>query len=212
MTLAWEPDEEDLAFWRVYGPWEPLDLAGVTGLLEGLGAPWWVVGGQAIEAFSGVARAHEDLDISFFPSAFQAVREQVRGRYDLWSNNGGTFRVVSDASPEPLDPLAQVWLREHALAPWVLDAIPTPQVDGRWQSRRHDWFTAELDEVTWVDDSTGIRFLAPEVVLLFKAGRQHPKDEIDLRSALPRMTSKQRELLRERITRAHPRHGWLAVI
>lgn len=211
MTLAWEPDEEDLAFWGVYGPWEPLDLAGVTDLLAGFEAPWWVVGGQAIEAFSGVRRAHEDLDISFFPNAFPAFRDQVKDRFHVWSNDGGTLRVVSDDQPLPLDPLAQVWLREHALAPWVLDAIPTPQVDGRWRSRRHDWFTADLDDVTWVDES-GIRFLDPEVVFLFKARQQRPKDEIDLRSALPRMSLEQRKRLRDNIVRAHPGHDWLDVV
>ncbi len=211
MTSAWEPDEEDLAFWRLYGPWEPLDLDGIARLLAGFGEPWWVVGGQAIEAFSGVHRVHEDLDISFFPNAFPAFRDQVKDRYHVWCNDGGTLRVASDTSPAPLEPLAQVWLREHALAPWVLDAIPTPQVDGRWQSRRHEWFTADLDDVTWVDDA-GVCFLVPEVVLLFKARQQRPKDELDLRAALPRMSAGQRAALRENIARAHPGHDWLDVV
>ena len=45
---------EDLEFYRWYGPWEPLRPSGVASLLDGLDAPWWIVGGWAIEAFTAV--------------------------------------------------------------------------------------------------------------------------------------------------------------
>ncbi len=34
-------------------------------MLAGLDAPWWVCGGSAVEAFTGVARRHDDIDIGF---------------------------------------------------------------------------------------------------------------------------------------------------
>jgi hypothetical protein len=33
-------------------------------VLAGLDVPWWVAGGWAVEAFTGVARSHEDIDLS----------------------------------------------------------------------------------------------------------------------------------------------------
>ena len=33
-------------------------------LLDGYGANWWVVGGWAAQAFTGVTRPHEDVDIA----------------------------------------------------------------------------------------------------------------------------------------------------
>ena len=57
-------DPEDAEFYRWYGAWQPLDPAGVAALMAGFDRPWWLVGGWSIEAFTGVAREHEDVDLS----------------------------------------------------------------------------------------------------------------------------------------------------
>ena len=60
------PEEvaEDEEFFRWYGPWEPLDPDGVAVLMAGFDRPWWIVGGWSIEAFTGVPREHEDVDLT----------------------------------------------------------------------------------------------------------------------------------------------------
>jgi hypothetical protein len=36
----------ETAYWaRLYGRWEPFDIAGVTAFMNGFTRPWWVVGG-----------------------------------------------------------------------------------------------------------------------------------------------------------------------
>jgi len=57
--------EEDRQFYRWYGPWAPLTPAEVAARLEGLDACWWIVGGWAVDAFTGVSREHEDVDVAF---------------------------------------------------------------------------------------------------------------------------------------------------
>ena len=156
--------------------------------------PWWIVGGQAIEAFTGVTREHEDVDISIFTSDFQALRAHIGDRFHLWSNDGGLLRHITDEHPEPLAPLAQTWVREHATAPWVMDFILNGEGDGIWAARRDIDFTAPLDEVTWMSPE-GIRYLNPEIVLFFKARLQRPKDQVDLASCLPRLSHEQRTWL-----------------
>ena len=127
---------EDLEFHAIYGEWDPLSIAELSGLMQGFGHPWWIIGGHAIEAFTGIPRPHGDIDLSFFPEAFEDFRKQLDGKYHLWSNHGGTFRHIDADHPEPLHPLAQVWARRKAQSPWVLDAAPTPSVSGSWQSKR----------------------------------------------------------------------------
>ena len=64
----WVPPSE---FERIYGPqlsWTPAEA---RDLLEGLPVPWWVAGGWAIEAFTGVAREHEDIDLSILRETCQ---------------------------------------------------------------------------------------------------------------------------------------------
>lgn len=202
------PDEEDAHFVRVYGPWQPLVPEELQRMLHGFPHPWWIVGGHAMEAFHRAGRFHEDLDVSFFPSALTDLRRHLGDGYVLWSNHGGTFRVIDDQRPEPLDPLAQVWVRESALSPWLMDCVPSPEVEGRWQSKRDESHVADLDDVTWVDDR-GIRFLNPEVVLLFKAAAHRPKDEYDLERAWPLLGPEKQAWLVEAVRRQDAGHPWL---
>ena len=205
---AWEPDEEDIAFCNVYGDWDPLTPAELADLMAGFPEPWWVVGGYAMQAFTGVRRFHEDIDMVVFPDAVPALRAQLGDTFHLWCNDGGTFRVLDDKHPEPLDPLCQIWMRENARTPWRVDCIPNPKRDGRWVSRHDDTLEADLEEVTWVA-ADGIRYLNPEVALLFKARQLRRKDEIDLANAWPLMTAGQRTWLREAVHRTYgPDHAW----
>jgi hypothetical protein len=68
---------EEHAFLRRYGPWAPLDPAGVAAFMAGFERPWWVVGGWAIEAFTGARREHEDVDVSILARDVPALREHV---------------------------------------------------------------------------------------------------------------------------------------
>lgn len=205
---AWEPDEEDIAFYKVYGDWDPLTPAELADLMTGFPEPWWIVGGHAMEAFTGVRRFHEDIDMVVFPDAVPALRTQLGDTFHLWCNHGGTFRVLDDEHPELLDPLCQVWMRENARSPWRVDCILNPKRDGRWVSRRDDTLEADLEDVTWVA-ADGVRYLNPEVALLFKARQMRRKDEIDLANAWPLMTADQRTWLLEAVHRTYgPDHGW----
>ena len=206
--LAWTPTAEDVAFFDVYGAWDPLTPAELARLMEGFARPWWLVGGHAIEAFTGVRRHHEDIDLVILTSDFPELRAQLGDTFHLWSNTGGTFRVIDDEHPEPAHPLSQIWMRENARSPWRVDCPLNPEVDGRWQSKRDESHVADIDEVTWMADD-GIRYLNPEIVLLFKSRMAREKDSVDLANAWPLMSESQRGWLREAVRRVEPRSPWL---
>ena len=197
------------AFFKVYGDWDPLSPAELAVLMTGFPGPWWVVGGHAVEAFSGVPRAHEDIDMAVFIESVPALRVQLGGTFHLWSNHGGTFRIIDDEHPEPLHPLSQIWMRRDARSPWQVDCLLTASVDGRWQSKRDPEFVADLDAITWIADD-GVRYMNPEVALLFKAKQHRVKDLADLNNAWPRMTTQQRRWLRDAVRGLHPDHPWQA--
>lgn len=207
MNLDGTPDEEDIAFYATYGEWQPLTVTELSDLMRGFPHPWWLVGGHAIDAFTGVPRPHADIDVSFFSHSTPDFRKHLGGRYHLWSNYGGTFRLLDDKHPEPLHPLAQIWARENAQSPWVLDGVPNPSVAGRWQSKRDDEHVADLDQVTWVDDHQ-MRFLNPEVVLLFKAAQNREMDRFDLDNVWPLLTGEERQWLRDAVRRFDREHPW----
>lgn len=206
----WDPDEA-LHWERWYGPWRSLTPTDAAVLMDGMDAPWWVVGGHAIEAFTGVSRPHEDLDLGFFGCDVPALRRHLGDRYHLWSVDDGMLRPLDERFPEPLSRVGQIWIREHAEAPWLVDAVLTPDVGGRWQSKRDDEHVAELDEVTWVDGE-GIRYLNPEIVLLFKARSDRRKDRRDLEVTWPRLDDDRRAWLAASVARLYPMHPWNAVL
>jgi hypothetical protein len=56
----------------------------------------------------------------------------------------------------------------------------------------------------------GIPFVAPEIVLLFKAKAARPKDESDAAVVLPTLDAAQRAWLAAALDRVHPGHPWRA--
>jgi len=202
---------DDAEFERLYGPWEGLDPDGAARLMADFPGSWWVVGGWAIEAFTGIRRGHEDIDVVIFRRDLPAFLELVRGRYDVWSAGAGAIRPVNEDWPEPHADAGQVWLREHARAPWVLDCLLNEDRDGRWVSRREEW-SVPLEEVTWVA-ADGIRYMHPEVVLQHKALQDRPKDRADLAAALPRLSPEQHAWLRDGVLRVYgAEHPWAALV
>ena len=199
-------DAEGQAFQRLYGPWRPLSLEESKDLLDPLGLEWWVVGGLAIKAFTGVSRPHEDIDIGMFRRDVLRLRDGLRGSYHVWAAGQTGLRPLEDPEQEMPDWADQVWLREHALAPWRADVVLGPDRDGRWVSRRDRDFDAPLDEVTF--EQGGVRYLNPEVVLSFKAKARRHKDEHDLDAALPLLSDRARDFLADYLDRKEPGHPW----
>ncbi len=107
-----------------------------------------------------------------------------------------------------LDVRSQVWVRRSAGDPWVIDLVITPDRDGLWTSKRDPDHVAPLDDVTWVDDG-GVRWLRPEVTLLYKAVLHRPKDDRDLAVTWPLLGAAEQEWLRGSVERLYPQHPWL---
>ena len=204
------PEEiaEDEEFYRWYGPWAPLDPDGLVEFMAGFTRPWWIVGGWSIEAFTGRPREHEDVDLSILACDLPAFREHVGDAWNLWSSHGGTLRPFSDRHPEVLDVGSQVWIRRSARDPWVIDLPITPDRDGLWTSKRDPEHVAALEDVTWVD-GRGVRYLRPEITLLYKAVLRRPKDDRDLAVTWPLLGAAAQEWLREAVGRLYPEHPWL---
>ncbi|MEV5962110.1 hypothetical protein AB0L70_10120 [Kribbella sp. NPDC051952] len=204
-------DPEELAFQRLYGPWKVSTPADAQETFEGFDGDWWVNGGYAIEAFTGVRREHEDVDVSFWRRDIEKLRLYLKDRYDLWSNAGGRLQPLTDERPEQPEDADQIWIRRHALAPWEFDLQPNPDRNDRWVFRRDPTLDFALDEITWIG-ADGIRYLNPEMALAYKARLDRPKDKQDLAAALPLLSATRRTWLADMIERLHPGHPWLASI
>jgi hypothetical protein len=201
--------DEDAEFFRWYGAWEPLDPPGLAELMHGFPRPWWVVGGWSIEAFTGVAREHEDVDLSILACDAPYLREHLGADWCLWSNAGGTLRPLNDRFPDLLAPDCQVWIRRDAWSPWVVDVPVTPDRGGLWTSKRWPDHVVPLEEAIWVA-ADGIRYSNPEIALHYKARSRRAKDELDLERTWPLLSDAKRTWLLEAIRATEGAdHPWL---
>ena len=206
-----EEEAEEEAFLALYGPWAALTPSGVADLLAGFDRPWWIVGGWAIDAATGVAREHEDVDVSMLASDVPALYDHLHDEWHLWNQVEGTLTPLRADHREALDPTAQIWVRRDARSPWVVDIILIPDRDGLWVSKRDPEHVAPVEEITWLH-SDGVRYQRPEIVLLSKALKARPKDQRDLRTAWPFLDEQARAWLSGSIARLYPDHAWLALM
>lgn len=203
-----EEISEDETFEALYGAWKPFDPGGVREFLDGFDGPWWIIGGWSIDAFTGRPRHHEDIDVSILSRDVPTLREHVGDRWHLWNAFDGALRPVTDRHPDLVSPESQIWVRRDAASPWVVDIPITPDEDGHWTNKRLPEQVAPVEQVTWLADD-GIRYLNPEITLLFKAKLGRRKDHRDFQTTWPLLSSAQQSWLRDVVHRLHPDHDWL---
>lgn len=198
---------EDADFYRWYGTWSAYKPAEVARRFAGMPAPWWVIGGWAIEAFTSVPREHDDIDVAFFRDDLPAVLAHLAPDHCVWTNLSGTIRPLR--KPEDLlEGSRQLWVRPNSASPWVMDLAMTPHKGDIWMAPRDLAIERPLDEATFVG-ADGIRYLRPELVLFMKARWARWRDDRDLEVTLPRLDDASRAWLRESIALAYPGHRWL---
>ncbi|HUS14408.1 MAG TPA: hypothetical protein VM536_05235 [Chloroflexia bacterium] len=193
------------------------ELRAVARFSEGLGAPWWIAGGWAIDCWLGtVSREHEDIEISVLRRdqahlyAYCGDWPRFTPRDDVW--------VPMQPGEELVFPEFQVQVRPPATDVAMYLGLPDEfefmlnNVESdEWIFRpeptiRRAWHLLRLPAPgdLWVT--------APEAVLLHKGRHHRPKDEQDFAVALPRMSSEQRAWLRASLAQIRPADPWLAVL
>ncbi|HEX6336758.1 MAG TPA: hypothetical protein VFZ85_07390 [Jiangellaceae bacterium] len=210
VPLGRSPEEqaEEDAFQALYGAWAPMEPGEFAKEMNGFDRPWWVVGGWAIEAATGFRREHDDTDVSILARDVPAFVVFMKSRWHVWNNVSGILRPLGDRCSTVDEPGSQLWLRANAASPWIVDIPLTPDVDGLWSNKFLSEHVAPVEDVTWVADD-GIRYLLPEIVLVYKARLHRAKDEPDFEAALPFLDDHRRAWMREALQSLTPGHHWL---
>ncbi|MEU6835142.1 nucleotidyltransferase domain-containing protein [Streptomyces rubiginosohelvolus] len=198
------PSEIEALGSRWASAWTPDEVAR---RLAGVGAPWCVAAGWALDLFRGrQTRAHGDIEIAVPAGRFPEVRRRFPGyAFDA----AGSGRIWEDAAPDVLAAVHQTWVRDPATGDYLLDVFREPHDGDTWICRRDESIRRPYDEIVH-HTRDGIPYLAPELVLLFKAKHARPKDQADFDATVPYLSPEQRASLAGLLDRVHPGHPWSA--
>jgi hypothetical protein len=187
--------------------WDAWHPRAVADRLAGVGVPWYVAAGWAVDLFrGGRPRAHEDLEIAVPAAGFAAVAARFP-ELEFWVPGD---RVVTPV-PRRMAEHHQTWAYDPVGRAWRFDVFREPHDGDTWICRRDERIRLPYGElVRWTAD--GIPYLRPDVALLFKAKAARGKDEADLAGALPLLSPAERAWLAGALARVHPGHPWLARI
>ena len=198
------PAEIDALDARWSSCWTPNEVAH---RLTGIATPWCVAAGWALDLFLGrQTREHVDTEIAIPAACFPEVRNRFPGYvFDAV----GSGRIWENATPDFLASVHQTWLRNPATGNYLVDVFREPHDGDTWICRRDDTIRIPYNDIIHYTHD-GIPYLAPELVLLFKAKHVRRKDQADFDATVPYMTPTQRDTLAELLARVHPEHRWLA--
>ncbi|WP_337457955.1 hypothetical protein [Microbacterium sp. KHB019] len=203
----------DSEFEAVYGRWAPRTPADAARLFDGYRGAWWIAGGWALQTFTGVERHHEDLDPSVLSVELPALRSHLTGRLHVWTAASGALKpLLPHERPEGTaqellpDGTHQLWTRRSAAHPWEYDILLSTGTAQEWIYRRDTSIRMPLSDALWELD--GIRYLQPEIQLLYKARGQRPKDEADFTATVPYLDERRRSWLRDALEHTIPGHDW----
>ncbi|MGD8151452.1 nucleotidyltransferase domain-containing protein [Ornithinimicrobium sp. Y1694] len=182
-------------FESLYGAWAKRTPGHVADLFTGFPGLWWIAGGWALEAFTGIAREHADIDPSVLRADLPQMRRHLADRCHVWTATSGALRpLLPGLEPDlPADQVlppgcGQVWTRRSAAHPWEFDILLVPGSETEWMYRRDESLRMPTRDALWERD--GITYLQPEIQLLYKAKGLRAKDQTDFENTLPHLDAR----------------------
>jgi Aminoglycoside-2''-adenylyltransferase len=181
--------------------------AQVAALMRGFAPPWFIAGGWAIDLYLGRAtRPHADIEIAILRRDQLALQDHLRD-WRLEKVVDGKFSPWPRGECLELPVFELQCTNEHA-APRTLEVLLNETRGDVWVFRRNANITRPLAAV-YLTTHTGINFLSPEIVLLYKSKEPRAKDEQDFAAVVARLETERRTWLRNAIAACAAGHHWL---
>jgi Aminoglycoside-2''-adenylyltransferase len=181
-------------------------------------APFYFAGGWAIDLHLGrVTREHRDIDALVMRRDHLLLHKALKG-FSLKKIIPHPDGMPNRGTIVDWPPGDRLELPVHQINAYRADeSAPAFQVmlaesgDSDWIFRRNPEVSMPLSRMGF-HPLWGLPYLAPEIVLLFKAKHLEARDRLDFDHALPALSTEARRWLRDAIEKSHPGHEWLKVI
>jgi hypothetical protein len=192
---------------KAWDAWSPDQL---SARLVCTKADWYVVGGWALDLWHGYqTRAHDDLEFAVLPEQIEVCRKSL-SELEFFIAHSNTLTHLCPVAPLPAD-VWQLWGADITEGRWRVDMMIERGTPDVWVYKRHP--SIHLPRAAAVRISpAGIPYLAPSIVLLFKAKYCRDKDEDDFQAALPNLEPNEKTDLRRWLEQLHPDHIWIPAL
>jgi GrpB-like predicted nucleotidyltransferase (UPF0157 family) len=189
----------------------PLESAAAE--FTGAAFPWYISSGWALDLFLGrVTRVHRDVDV-VVPYQHQLALQE------LLLERGWKLLTPLDGCLEPWPRHMQLRLPRHQVHAHregkFIDLLLSEIEHGVWRYRRDPAVLRSTERMA-LKSPSGIPYLAPDLVLLFKSKNtskvERPQDRVDFEQALPFLEPERRAWLRWALTASDPNNAWLESI
>ncbi len=184
-----------------------------------MGAPFYFAGGWAIDLHLGrVTRRHHDIDalvmrrnhLRLYEALHRFALKKIIPHPDGMPPNRGT--IIEWRAGERLAlPVHQVNAYRAGDSEPAFQVMLAESSGGEWIFRRNPKVRMPISAMGF-HSPWGLPYLAPEIVLLFKAKHLETRDQIDFDNALPALSVEARRWLRHALATSHPGHEWLKAL
>lgn len=178
----------------------------VCGFMKGFTRPWFVAGGWAMDLYLGrITREHSDIEIAIL----REDQLELRSYLECWE-----FKKIRQGKLEPwfaderLElPVHEIHARRPSVALCELEILLNESDGHFWVYRRNPLVKRELSLVS-MSTKDNIPYLAPEIVLLYKAKDPKLHDERDFQNVRSRLDKERSSWFRRALATCHPHHRW----
>jgi hypothetical protein len=179
----------------------------VAAIMRDFKPSWFVAGGWVIDLYlERVTRPHDDIEIAIFRQDQLALHSYLTGWLLQKVIHG---ELVAWHRDEFLElPIHELHCFNEASDPQQIEVLLNETNGNEWIYRRNKMVRRPLAKCYLVSKE-GIRFLCPEVVLLYKSKNPNAKDEQDFAGIVKHLDAERREWLRDSIAVCEAGHHWL---
>ena len=192
------------------GPWLSVEPSEAVTWLAHIRTPWWFAGGWALDLFlNQTSRVHADLDVGVLRRDVCNILMALPDWEHFEAHEGVLTRLATGATP--CLEVSSLWCRPIGAVEWAVQVMLDESNKDQWLFRRQPTIRRPLTTLTR-STASGLKYLAPEIQLLYKAKAVRAKDQADFERVAPRLDSAARSWLRDALRRTSPGHSWLAAL
>jgi hypothetical protein len=181
----------------------------VASLMRDFQPDWFIAGGWAIDLYlEKQSRPHKDIEIAIFRKDQTALQNYLDGWLLKKAESGTLLDWKKDEFLElPIFEIHCFNEKPEKNELPFLEVLLNETNGKEWTFRRNKSVSKPLSKLH-LTSSFGIKFLCPEVVLLYKSKNPRVKDEHDFQAVIKHLDTERKEWLKNAISVCYSQHHW----